>query len=86
MYLVGYIICLFYFWYGYKIFMSKTFGSFIFQLVILLLSMFLYFTAILYIFRPNPYLLLLPIIPYTAYGYFNYTISKKMNKIIYKKN
>ncbi len=86
MYVLGYIISLFYFWFGYKIFIGKTFGSFLYQLIILFMSTVLYFTAIFFIFKPNPYILLISLLPYTIYGYFNYIILRKMNKIIYKKN
>ena len=86
MLLLGYIISLFYFWFGYKIFTGKTFGSFLFQILIIITFFSLYVSSIFFIFTKNFLYLLIPFLPYTLYSIIQDKIRKKMKTIIYKKN
>ena len=86
MMIIGYIICLFYFWFGYKILGSKTYGCFLHQFITIISFIFLYIASIFYIFKGEYIYLWTPVIPYIVYAYNQDRLRKKMKTIIYKKN
>ncbi len=83
--LFGIIICVFYLWTSYHVFMGRTYGSLKYLISIWVLSFSLVITVILYIIYKNQYWLLLPIIPFLIYTYIDNKIKQKMSTIIYKK-
>lgn len=86
MLIFGYILSLFYFWFGYKIFAGKTFGSFLYQIIIIITFLSLYISTVFFIFTKNLGYLAIPAIPYIVYSIIQDNIRKKMKLIIYKKN
>ncbi len=86
MLIFGYIVSLFYFWFGYKIFTGKTFGSFLYQVIIIITFFSLYTSSVFFIFTKNLSYLIIPTIPYIIYSLIQDRIRKRMKTIIYKKN
>ena len=86
MLLVGYMICLFYLWFGYKIFTGKTFGSFLHQFIIIITCFSLYASFIFFIFTKQYIYLGIPCVPYIVFAYNQDRVRKKMKNIVYKKN
>jgi hypothetical protein len=81
-----YFLLILYLWFGYKIFISNTYGSILYQIIIIVLSFTLYISSMLYLFTSNKYYLLYPLVPYLLYFYFDNKIKQKTKKLIYKKN
>lgn len=84
--IIGYVICLFYFWFGFKVFGSKTYGSFLHQLIVIVSFVSLYMSSIFFIFKSDYIYLWVPALPYIIYAYNQDRLRKKMKTIIYKKN
>jgi hypothetical protein len=78
---IGYILCIFYLWLGYKIFNDKTYGSYIYQFIIVLTSLSLYYSVFKYILTKNIYYLVIPLIMFILYFYIDNKLKKK-NKYI----
>ncbi len=83
--MLEHLLGIFYLWFGYKIFKSKTFGSVMHQLRVLIMSSILIASSVLYFYLKKSNYLIVPIIPYAIYFYFDNNIKKRMKTIIYKK-
>jgi hypothetical protein len=73
-----YLLCIIYLWYSYKVFYTRTFGSFIFIGLVLVLFFSLIFSVIIYLFTTNTYYLYIPIIPHILFTYWENKIKKRL--------
>lgn len=73
-----YLLCIIYLWYSYKVFYTRTFGSFIFIGLVLALFFSLIFSVCIYLYTSNTYYLLIPIIPHITYTYWDNKIKKRL--------
>ena len=73
-----YLLCIIYLWYSYKVFYTRTFGSFIFIGLVLVLFFSLIFSVCIYLYTSNTYYLYIPIIPHITYTYWDNNIKKRL--------
>lgn len=77
--MLEFFICIIYLWYSYSIFMTKTFGSFVFMGLILITCISLGLSVILYLINLNKFYLFIPFIPHCLCVYWDRRIRKRLN-------
>ena len=78
--MLTYLLCIIYLWYSYKVFYTKTYGSFIFIGLILGLCFSLISSVIMYLFTRKSSYLYIPLIPHIIYTYWDKKTMNMMKK------